>query len=160
MDHHPGRAVAGTLCGSRQVYEGLPNYVRCVRPGWRCEAGGKDNARASVQAVGRRDWHSRHRVASRLCTASVGPAAASVRHAATAHSGWGSAKNIPHLNALAVGRDATALAVDCSSDGNCVAGGFYADSYPHDQGLAGGPAQRQVGQCVRGSRHGVLECRW
>jgi hypothetical protein len=68
-----------------------------------------------------------------LCAASVGPAAASVTPAAAAHSGWGSAKNIPHLNTLAVGNDATALAVDCSSAGNCVAGGFYADSFPHDQ---------------------------
>ena len=65
--------------------------------------------------------------------ASAGPAAASVRPAATAHSGWGPAKSIPHLNALAAGGDATALAVDCSSAGNCVAGGFYADSVPHDQ---------------------------
>ena len=68
-----------------------------------------------------------------LCAAAAGPAAASARPAATAHSGWGSARNIPHLNALAVGGYATALAVDCSSAGNCVAGGFYGDSVPHDQ---------------------------
>ncbi|HUB39887.1 MAG TPA: hypothetical protein VMA72_13620 [Streptosporangiaceae bacterium] len=68
-----------------------------------------------------------------LCAASVGPAAASARPAATARSGWVSAKTIPHLNALAVGGDATASAVDCSSAGNCVAGGFYIDSAPHDQ---------------------------
>jgi hypothetical protein len=68
-----------------------------------------------------------------LCAASVGPASAGVQPAATAHSGWGSAKTIPHLNALAVGGDATASVVDCSSAGNCVAGGFYIDSVPHDQ---------------------------
>jgi hypothetical protein len=62
-----------------------------------------------------------------------GPAAASVRPAAAAHSGWGSAGNIPHLNALAVGGYAMAFAVDCSSAGNCVAGGYYTDSFPHDQ---------------------------
>jgi hypothetical protein len=68
-----------------------------------------------------------------LCAASVGPAAASVQPAAAAHSGWGTARNIPHLNALAVGGYATASAVDCASAGNCVAGGFYGDSVPHDQ---------------------------
>lgn len=68
-----------------------------------------------------------------LCAASVGTAAASVQPAATAHGGWASARSIPRLNALAVGGDATALAVDCSSAGNCVAGGFYADSVPHEQ---------------------------
>jgi hypothetical protein len=67
------------------------------------------------------------------CAASVGPAAASVQRAAAAHSDWGSAKNIPHLSALAVGGYANAFAVDCSSAGNCVAGGFYTDSHPHDQ---------------------------
>jgi hypothetical protein len=68
-----------------------------------------------------------------LCVASAGPAAASVQSAATARSGWGSARNIPNLNALADGGYADALAVDCSSAGNCVAGGFYADSSAHDQ---------------------------
>ena len=65
-----------------------------------------------------------------LCAASVGPAAASVQ---AAHGGWRAARNIPHLNALAVGGDAKALAVDCVFAGNCVAGGFYADSAAHDQ---------------------------
>jgi hypothetical protein len=46
----------------------------------------------------------------------VGPAAA-------AHTGWGSARSIPHLNALAAGGYANGLAVDCCSVGNCVAGG-------------------------------------
>jgi hypothetical protein len=68
-----------------------------------------------------------------LSAASLGPAAASVQPAATAHSGWGSAKSIPHLNALAAGGDATASAVNCSSAGNCVAGGFYIDSLSHNQ---------------------------
>jgi hypothetical protein len=65
-----------------------------------------------------------------LCAASVGPAAASVGPAAAgvgpaaaAHTGWGSARSIPHLNALAAGGYANGLAVDCSSVGNCVAGG-------------------------------------
>lgn len=68
-----------------------------------------------------------------LCAASVSPAAASVRPAAAAQSGWGSARSIPHLNALAAGGDAMAFAVDCSSAGNCVAGGFYYDSVSHQQ---------------------------
>jgi hypothetical protein len=68
-----------------------------------------------------------------LCVAGGSPAAASVLPAAAASSGWGSAKDIPHLNALAAGGDAMAFAVDCSSAGNCVAGGFYADSHSHDQ---------------------------
>jgi hypothetical protein len=68
-----------------------------------------------------------------LCVASVGSAAASVRPAVAASSGWGSAKDIPHLNALAVGGYASASAVDCSSAGNCVTGGFYGDSHSHDQ---------------------------
>lgn len=68
-----------------------------------------------------------------LCAASIGPAAASRQTGATVRSGWGSAQNIPHLNALAAGGDAIALAVNCSSTGNCVAGGYYADSFPHQQ---------------------------
>lgn len=68
-----------------------------------------------------------------LCAANGGPAAASVQPATAAHSGWGAARTIPHLNALAVGNDATAQTVNCSSAGNCVAGGFYADSVRHEQ---------------------------
>jgi hypothetical protein len=68
-----------------------------------------------------------------LGLASIGPAAASVQTGATARSGWGSAQNIPHLSALAAGGTAYALAVDCASAGNCVAGGDYLDSYPHQQ---------------------------
>jgi hypothetical protein len=68
-----------------------------------------------------------------LCAAGIGPAAASAQTGATARAGWGLAGNIPHLNALAAGHVAYALAVDCSSAGNCVAGGNYADSVPHQQ---------------------------
>jgi hypothetical protein len=68
-----------------------------------------------------------------LCAVSAGPAAASARPATAVRNGWGSAVNIPHLNALATGSGADAQVVDCSSAGDCVAGGFYIDSGKHDQ---------------------------
>jgi hypothetical protein len=60
--------------------------------------------------------------------AAASPATATLP-AVAAHSGWGSAKKVPHLGTLNVGRDAAVTAMACTSSGNCVAGGFYTDSH-------------------------------
>src|SRR4029077_4417177 len=75
------------------------HYISCARPGGRCEARGRTmrahltNLSAAVAGA------AGIALLTALCATSVGPAAASVQPAPTARSGWGSAKNIPHLNA-------------------------------------------------------------
>jgi hypothetical protein len=67
-----------------------------------------------------------------VSAAAAGQAAAA-RPAAAAHSGWGKAGKIPGTGTLNLGGDADATAISCSSAGNCVTGGLYADAMRHDQ---------------------------
>jgi hypothetical protein len=68
-----------------------------------------------------------------LWAAAASPATASAAPAGAAQSGWGSAKKVPGLATLNQGGNAGASALACTSPGNCVTGGAYADAHSHDQ---------------------------
>jgi hypothetical protein len=46
---------------------------------------------------------------------------------------WGTARKVPGLAALGTGATAMVSSVSCGSAGNCAAGGYYDDSFGHEQ---------------------------
>ena len=58
-----------------------------------------------------------------------------VRPASVPAGAWGRATWVPGLGVLNKGGDASVGPVSCTSAGNCVAGGHYADRHRHSQGF-------------------------
>jgi hypothetical protein len=88
--------------------------------------------------------------------ASAGERVAGPRLAAGARAGaggtWGPAEEVPGIAALNTGGDALVGSVSCASAGNCSAGGFYTESFSHQQAFvvsqasgSWGPAQEVPG---------------